>query len=267
MSEKIPSAKEVLIKGSFIHNPILIQCAGLCPVVAAAASLKNAALLAAAVSITTLITCIIASALLKKVQRWIRMGIYLIIGIAIICPVLFLLETRSDAELPLVMKIYLPLIAVNSVTAVHCEQFSVRNPVKLAFYDSVAVSIGSSAVLLICGAIREIIGYSSIAGHELKLHATIRGAALPFGCFIILGFLAAILKWISAYRYPSLVPDSEAIVRTKPKKEDGEGTVEVDVFDEFWNESSKTDLAADGYDELFDSLDNIFDFNGGEDEK
>lgn len=267
MSEKMPSAKEVLIKGSLIHNPILIQCAGLCPVVAAATSLRNSALLAVAVSITTLLTCVIASAMLKKVQRWIRMGIYLIIGIAIICPLLFLLETLSEAELPLVLKIFIPLIAVNSVTAVHCEQFSVKNPVKLAFYDAVAVSIGSSAVLLICGAIREIIGNSTIAGHELNIHATFRSASLPFGCFIILGILAAILKWFSAYRYPNLVADSETIVRAKPKKEETKDTVEVDVFDEFWNEPEETDLAIDEYDEIFDSLDNIFDFGNEEDKE
>lgn len=267
MSDKTPSAREVLIKGSLIHNPILIQCAGLCPVVAAATSVKNAALLAAAVSITTIITCIIASSLLRKMQRWIRMGVYLIIGIAIICPILFLLETQSKTELPLTLRIYLPLVAVNSVTAVHCEQFSVRHSVKLAFYDAFAVSIGSSAVLLICGAIREIIAFSTFAGYKLNIPATFRGAALPFGCFIILGFLAAILKWVSAYRYPSLVPDSNTIVRVKAKKEETENTVEVEVFDEFWNEPKETDMTIDEYDEIFDSLDNIFDFGNEEEEK
>lgn len=267
MSGKNPSVKEVLIKGAMIHNPILIQCAGLCPVVAAATSLKNAALLALAVSVTTVITCIIASALFKKLQRWIRMGLYLIIGIAIACPLMLLLETFSEAELSLTLRIYLPLVAVNSVTAVHCEQFSVKNPVKLAFYDALAVSIGLSSVLLVCGAIREIIGFSTIAGYELNIPTTFKGAALPFGCFIILGFLAAILKWISAYRYPSLVADSDTIVKVKPKKEETEGTVEVEVFDEFWNEAEKPEMTVDEYDELFDSLDNIFDFNDGEEDK
>ncbi len=268
MKEKSPSAKEVLIKGALIHNPILIQCAGLCPVVAAATSLKNAALLAAAVSLTTIFTCVFASALLKKIQRWIRMGIYLILGTAVIFPLIFLLESQSKSELSLVLKIFLPLIAVNSATAVHCEQFSVKNTVKLAFYDAVAVSIGSSAVLLICGAVREIIGYSSIAGHRLNIPTTFRSAALPFGCFIILGFLAAILKWISAYRYPNLVADSETIVRVKPKKDEIKDTVEVEVFDEFWNEEpEEAPLEIDEYDEIFDSLDNIFDFSGEEDEK
>lgn len=267
MSSKNPSAKEVVIKGALIHNPILIQCAGLCPVVAAATSLKNAALFAFAVSITTIITCIFASALLKKMQRWIRMGLYLIIGFAIICPLLLLLEEFSKTELSLTLRIYLPLVAVNSVTAVHCEQFSVKNPVRLAFYDALAVSIGLSAVLLICGAIREIIGFSTIAGYKLNIPTTFSGAALPFGCFIILGFLAAILKWLSAYRYPSLVADSDTIVKPKPKKEETEGTVEVEVFDEFWNEPEKPELTVDEYDELFDSLDNIFDFNDGEEDK
>ncbi len=265
MSDKNIGAKEIIVKGSLIHNPVLVQCAGLCPVIAAAANLKSALMLAAAVSIVTIITCVIASAILKKLPRWLRMPLYLIIGIGIICPVLWFTETRTLINISLSTKIYLPLVAVNSVTAVHCEQFSVKNKISSAFYDACAVAVGSSAVLLVCGALRELIGSSSIGGYSVKMPLTFKSALTPFGGLIILGFLAALLKVITAYRYPEFIPESESIVRRRQKPD--EETVEVDVFDEFWNEPKESDIRLDEYDELFDSLDNIFDFGSEEDNR
>lgn len=266
MSEKAPSSSEIMIKGALIHNPVLMQCAGLCPVIAAATSLKSAAMFSAAVCVVTLVTCAAASLLLKKLPRWFRMPLYLIIGLAVVCPVLYFIETRTLISINLMTKIYLPLMAVNSVTAVHCEQFSVKNKIGPAFYDAAAVSIGSSAVLLICGALRELLGSSSIAGIHIDLPLTFRSALMPFGALIILGFLAAGLKFLNAFRYPELVPDSESIVVRR--RESNEGSDEVEVFDEFWNEKpEESELSIDDYDELFNSLESIFDEGTEEDKK
>lgn len=258
-SEKI-TAKSVMLKGGLIYNPVLMQCAGLCPVVAAATNLKSAAMLAAALCVTTIVTCTAASAFMKNLKRWFRVPLYLIIGLIIICPVLWFAETRTLSNLSLSMKIYLPLMAVNSVTAVHCEQFSVKNSVKLAFYDALAVSVGSSAVLIICGILRELFGSSSFAGVHVNLPVTFRGALMPFGCLIILGFLAAGLKYFTAFFFPESVPGSERIV-TRRKKNDGENDIEeVEIFDEFWTEPEpdRPALDLDAYDELFSSLENVF---------
>ena len=146
MSNNI-SFKDVFIKGAVIYNPVLIQLVGLCPVVAASTTLARASMLSAVLCIELIVTCVIASALFKKIPRWVRVPLYLIIGTAIICPILWYVETRTLINLSLGMKIYIPLIAVNSMTAVHCEQFSVKNSVKLSFYDAAAAGIGASIIL------------------------------------------------------------------------------------------------------------------------
>ena len=213
MSQDI-SFKEALKKGALIYNPVLVQLVGLCPVIAASSTFIQAVILSAAMCLELVAVCVIASAFLKNLPRWIRVPVYFIIGLALVCPALYLIETYSLNDISLGMKIYLPLTAVNSVVAVHCEQFSVKNSVKLAFYDAVASGIGISAIFLIAGAVRE----ASFAGISLNLPITFKGMALPFGCLILLGFLAALLKSFTAKYYPQ-ADETEETEKTEKEEE------------------------------------------------
>lgn len=196
------SFKEVFKKGAILYNPVLVQLVGLCPVIAASTTFNQAAMLSAAMCIELIAISVIASAFLKNLPRWVRVPLYLLTGLAIICPALYYLETYSLNDISLGMKIYLPLTAVNSVVAVHCEQFAVKNSVKLAFYDAAASGIGISVIFLITGAVREVLGRSTFAGVSVNIPVTLKGMALPFGCLILLGFLAAGLKALSARLNP-----------------------------------------------------------------
>lgn len=193
MNEKL-SFKTVLKKGALIYNPVLVQLIALCPVVAASTSFKNAALLSAVLSAEMILTCVLASLFMKTLPRWVRVPLYLLIGLAVVCPIIYYYENFSLTDIGLGMKVYLPLIAVNSATAVHCEQYAVKNSTKLAFFDAAAVSIGVSVIFLITGAVREAVGSGTFAGYELNMPITLTGASLPFGCLVLLGFLAAALN-------------------------------------------------------------------------
>ena len=224
----------MFIKGAVIFNPVLIQLVGLCPVVAASTTFVSSVVLSATLCLDLIVTCVITSALFKKIPRWVRVVLYLIIGLVLICPILWFVETQTLINLSLGLKIYLPIIAINSVTAVHCEQFAVKNDVKLAFYDAAAVGIGGSLICIAIGTIREIFGIGSLAGVKLDLPIVFKGMALPFGCLILLGFMAAGLKAIIGYRYPQYLEESEP--DTKPDYDENafEETTEVEIFDEFW---------------------------------
>ncbi len=226
--------KDMFIKGAIIFNPVLIQLVGLCPVVAASTSLTSAAALSLALCADLIVTCVIASALFKKIPRWARVALYLVIGLVMICPVLWFAETKTLMNLSLGVKIYLPLVAINSVTAVHCEQFAVKNDVKLAFFDAAAVGIGGSIICILVGAIREIFGSGSLAGVKLELPVIFKGMAMPFGCLILLGFMAAGLKAFVAYKYPQYSEkNAPAEKEEKPVEVQQPQPTEVEIFDEF----------------------------------
>lgn len=234
MSNSNIAFKDMLVKGALIFNPVLIQLVGLCPVVAASTTLIGSAALSVALCIVLTVTCVIASACFKKLPRWLRVPLYLVIGLALICPLLWYIETKTLIDISLGMKIYIPLVAINSVTAVHCEQFAVKNSVKLAFFDAASVSIGASAVMLVVGAIREIFGSGYLAGVKLDLPIVFKGMSMPFGCLILLGFLAAGLKAFLSYRY---LGDEEESAENETVTEETESeTTEVELFEEFWNE-------------------------------
>ena len=199
---KTPSFKDVFLKNAVIFNPVLIQLAGLCPVVAASSSLKSAVILSAVAFAELIAVSVIVSALLKKLSRWIRVPLYFVIGLVLICPVLWYVETQTLAVLTMSIKIFIPLIAINSVVAVHCEQFAVKNDVKTAFLSSAAAGMGASVVFVATGALREIIGSSSIGGIPLNLPLSFKGMTLPFGCLILLGFMSAALKTFIGKKYP-----------------------------------------------------------------
>lgn len=233
MSNNNISFKDMLFKGALIFNPVLIQLVGLCPVVAASTTLMGSAALSVALCIVLTVTCVTASACFKKFPRWLRVPLYLIIGLALICPLLWYIETKTLIDISLGMKIYIPLVAINSVTAVHCEQFAVKNSVKLAFFDAASVSIGASAVMLIVGAIREIFGSGYLAGVRLDLPVVFKGMSMPFGCLILLGFLAAGLKAFLNYRY---LGEEETADNENVTEDINDEATEVEIFEEFWNE-------------------------------
>ncbi len=189
---------EVFRKGAVIYNPVLIQLVGLCPVVAASTNFFTAVMLSLVICVDLVVTCVIASACFKSVARWMRVVLYMAIGLILICPVIYYIDNYTLFNLSLGAHIYLPLIAVNSVTAVHCEQFAVKNSVKLAFFDALAVGIGVSVIFIITGAVREILGNSTFAGMRIDMPIVFKGMSLPFGCLIMLGFLSAGLKALSA---------------------------------------------------------------------
>ena len=233
MNEKL-SFKTVFKKGAVVYNPVLVQLIALCPVVAASTTFLNAAMLSAVLSAELILTCVVSSALFRNIPRWVRMPLYLLIGLAVVCPVLYYFENYSLNDLSLGMRVYLPLIAINSATAVHCEQYAVKNSVKLAFFDAAAVSIGISVIFLITGAVREICGSGTFAGYEINLPVTLSGAALPFGCLVLLGFLAAALNMFNAKFGDSVEEDGE---QEQAEEQSGEEPVEVFAIEDTVSET------------------------------
>ena len=196
--DKKYSLSSMMYAGAFKYNPVLIQCVALCPVIGATQNLKDAFFIAVAVFADMLVTSFISSLLLKKAARFVRVAVYLILGLLLVCPVLWFIEFRTLVNMSFTMRVFLPLVAINSATAVHCETFAVKNDVRTAVNDSVAAGVGIGAVMVICGALREIIGSGTVLGRTLNFRFTLPGMALPAGCLVILGFAAAVLQSVTS---------------------------------------------------------------------
>lgn len=206
------SFSDALFSSTFIHNPVLIQAAGLCAIVAVATTLKTAVLLAAAFFPVLIITQVFACLALKRVPRWIRVAIYLLIGTAIIAGIIYAIDTFMP-EISLGAGIYLALTAANSIIALHCEKLAVKTDLRHAFLDSVATALGYAAVIIPIGALREMIGSSTIWGANIKIPITYPAILMPFGGFLVLAFFAAALKALINKRFPEHSAETEMKIK------------------------------------------------------
>ncbi len=206
-NRRLPLRKMILL-GGFIRNPVLVQVIGICPVAAAATSLKNALILSAVFTLSLILCEIFASLLLKKVSRWVRMGIYSVINLAIVFPVMCFFEKTQPTAFSH-LGVYLPLMVMNSLNCVHCEKFAVKHSVKLSFYDAIASSVGYCSVLIIVGIIRELLSSGKLLSFIIRDFSGFSGFLYPFGGLLIIGILATVHKWIVQKNYPDKYSEHE----------------------------------------------------------
>ncbi len=189
-----------------IKNPLLFEAIGLCPVVAIATSLRLSIFLAVVTAIEMIVCEVLASLLLKNVRRYWRVMLYAIFGVAVIFPIMILVN-RFFPDISINFGIYLPLMAVNSLIALHCERVAVKNNVKDSFIDAASASLSYGAVTILVGFLRELFANGSIADISINMPIKFPALATPFGGLLIIGFLAAGLKAFVMAKYPDKSPD------------------------------------------------------------
>ncbi len=205
MSNKASTLKRIR-NSALIKNPLLFEAIGLCPVVAIAHSLKLAVFLAIVTAIEMIVCEVLASKLLKNVRRYWRVALYVLFGVIVIFPTMYAVG-RFSSDLSANFGVYLPLMAVNSLVALHCERVAVKNDVKNSFIDAVSSSLSYGVVAILVGFLRELFGNGTIWGVDLNLLVKIPAFLMPFGGLIILGFLAAGLKAFISRKYPEANPN------------------------------------------------------------
>lgn len=205
MSDKKAMLKRIR-SSALIKNPLLFEAIGLCPVVAIAVSLRSALFLTVITAIEMIVCEVLTSLLLKNVRRYWRVALYVVFGIVIIFPITYI-AGRFFPELTINLGVYLPLMAVNSLVALHCERVAVKRTVKESLIDALSASISYGAVAILVGIIREILANGTLMGINLNLPIHFSALGMPFGALIILGFMAAVLKAFINKKYPEANPD------------------------------------------------------------
>lgn len=205
MSDKKSVLKNIR-SSALIKNPLLFEAIGLCPVVAIATSLNTALFLAVLTAIEMVVCEVLASLLLKNVRRYWRVALYVLFGVGIIFPITYI-TNRFFPQISINLGVYLPLMAVNSLIALHCERVAVKRNVKDSLIDALSASISYGVVAILVGVSREILANGTIMGIELNIPVKFPALAMPFGALIILGFMAAILKGFIGKKYPEANPD------------------------------------------------------------
>ncbi len=205
MSDKNRALKTIR-NSAIIKNPILFEAIGLCPVVAIAYSLKLAIFLAVVTAVELIVCEFLASKFLKNVRRYWRVALYTVFGVAIIFPTMYVVD-KLFPTVSANFGVYLPLMAVNSLIALHCERIAVKNDVKTSFIDAVSSSLSYGVVAIITGFVRELLGNGTIWNYDVNIPVKFPAFLMPFGGLLLMGFFAAALKAFVSIKYPEANPN------------------------------------------------------------
>ena len=178
---------------ALFRNPILCEIIGVAPVLAVAVSIKTGLLLSAMMFCSLIITEALTKVFFEKLSAPVRMLMYFLTGSAVSVTAMAvtdkLLPTLS-AELGL----FLPLTAVSSFTAVHCERYAVEMSKHTFAKHALFSAAGYTFVTLAVSAVRELAAYGTLFGLKITSHGISRGYLMPFFALILMGFMSAGLK-------------------------------------------------------------------------
>ena len=209
-----PSYRRVINEGLWNNNPALVQILGLCPLLA----VSNTVINSLGLGLATTLTLITSNAAVSLIRRWVRPDIRIPVFVLIIASVVTVIELAMNAwfhELYLILGIFIPLIVTNCTIIARAETFASKNGVIPSVIDGLFMGIGFMAVLVVLGAMRELVGFGTLLAHadlmfgEIGKSMTLqpweqyRGyllAILPPGAFIGLGFIIAIKNVIDKRR-------------------------------------------------------------------
>lgn len=218
--------KELAIQGLWKNNPGLVQLLGLCPLLAVTSTVTNALGLGLATMLVLICSNITVSAIRQWVPKEIRIPIFVLIIAAFVTCVQLLMNAFTYG-LYQSLGIFLPLIVTNCAIIGRAEAYASKNPLKQAAFDGLMMGLGFAIILVILGAIREILGQGTIfSGADLlfgewasvlsiqvmKLDSQFLLAILPPGAFIAMGILIALKNVIDNHIKARKVIDKHKVI-------------------------------------------------------
>ncbi|MBA6337871.1 electron transport complex subunit E [Colwellia sp. BRX8-7] len=217
--------KELAWQGLWKNNPGIVQLLGLCPLLAVTSTLTNAIGLGLATLFVLICSNTTVSAIRKWVPKEIRIPIFVLIIASFVTCVQLLMNAYTFG-LYQSLGIFLPLIVTNCAIIGRAEAYASKNPIKQASFDGLMMGLGFLLILMLLGAVREILGqgtlfdganlllgeWASILRIEVyTLDSQFLLAILPPGAFIVMGLFIALKNAID-----------DRVAAAKPKKESKE---------------------------------------------
>ena len=200
--------KKQFMEGLLTKNPVTVQLLGMCSTLAITTSLFNGIGMGLAVTIITICSNVLISALRKVIPNQVRIAAYITIIAGFVTVVDLLLKAYIPA-LSESLGVFIPLIVVNCMVLGRAEAFASKNGVLASAVDGLCQGIGYTVALVITCVIRELLGSGTFGGGLLGPGgAGIRiipeqfpamQIVMPVGGFLVLGFVIAGSQWLMKY--------------------------------------------------------------------
>ena len=192
---------QIIKEGLWKNNPALVQLLGLCPLLA----VTNTVINGLGLGLATILTLVASNGIISMLRHQIPDEARLPVFVLIIASIVTAIELSMNAwfhELYLILGIFIPLIVTNCSIIARAEAFAARNPVTPSLLDGLMMGIGFTAVLVLLGGMRELLGQGTLFS---QAHLMFGEAARGLTITVIddyRGFLIATrrLYWSGTYR-------------------------------------------------------------------
>ena len=199
-------------QGLWGNNVILAQGLALCPALAVTSTTTNGLGMGLATTAVIAASNLLVSLMRPVMSPEVRIPVYIVL-IATLVTLVDLGLNAYAHELHKALGLFIALIVVNCAVLGRAEAFASKNPALASVLDGLVTGLGFTAVLMVLGGVREIIGSgtlfagaaqllgSGFAFLEVRLIPDYRGfllAILPPGGFLALGLLLAGKRLIDA---------------------------------------------------------------------
>lgn len=229
-SSALSQWQQLTREGLWSNNPALVQLLGLCPLLAVSTSVVNALGLALA----TLMVMVAASTTISLIRHQVPSAVRLPAFVMVIAAFVTCAELLMAAyAYPLyqVLGIFIPLIVTNCAILGRADAFASRQPVLPAAIDGFMMGLGFGAVLILLGALRELLGQGTLFSDMALLFGSAASSwqltiaddyqflffVLPPGAFFVAGMLIALKNVLDQRQRsrasPVVAPRTERRVR------------------------------------------------------
>ncbi len=180
------------------NNPIALQMLGICSALAVTTRLDKALVM----SISLTVVAGLSSLAVSLLRRHTPSSIRIIVQLAVISSLVIVVDQVLKAylyEISLELSVFVGLIITNCIVLGRTEGFAMQNPPWLSLLDGIGNGLGYSAVLLLVGLIRELIGTGKVYGYVVLPTVNDGGWYTPNSMFLLAPaafFIIGVMVWV-----------------------------------------------------------------------
>ena len=190
---------ETLARPLLAENPITFQILGICSALAVTRTVETAL----AMTLSVIAVLVGSSATISLIRNEVPRSVRLIVQITLIATFVIIVDQILQAffwALSRELSVFVGLIITNCLILGRAETFAMRNGVGPSVVDALGNGLGYGLVLLLVGAIRELLGTGRLLGLEILPLVERGGWFEPIGLMLrppSAFFLIGVLVWIS----------------------------------------------------------------------
>ena len=194
------------------NNIVLVQAAGVCPILAVGFYLKYGVALSVCTAAVMIPVGVCMTLLTNKIAVWVRPALYALLSGALLILCALAMHGLGFVEIYAKLYVFLPLMAVNTLLTYRgggAHRGWMRPAVAIA--ETLGAAAGFALVLCVASALREMAINGSLWDIPLGYEARFPEAEHPFIGFVLLGFMAATVQWVKQLYHRAFAPKEEEL--------------------------------------------------------